>query len=190
MFLYLLQQHKKSATTESGFVLVTVLGILVIISLLGSWALRTSVFELRVAGGLLRFERQFNLAEGAGNTEAANVGFFSRPFYALPDPSLEGLLMVPTSDAEFDPGDDTTATLAGIDSTDSDTWPVANLLYDIDQTANEFDYRYLVTYLGYENVMGSSAESFSAYQFRIQGAAPLVVELGGSKLGPKAKINN
>jgi hypothetical protein len=188
MFLHLLRQHKKSITAESGFVLVATLGILLIISLIGAWALNTSIFELKVAGGLLRFERQFNVAEGAVNTEAAKLGFFLPPYDTFPDPTDFGKLLTPTTDLTFDPGNDTLTTLAGIDATDPATWPWQNLLNDNTASANEFDYRYLVTYLDYDVPgMGTAAEgSFSAYNFRVQGVAPLVIEMGGTKLGPKA----
>ena len=210
MFPHLLRQHIKSNTAKSGFVLVTTLGILLTISLLGSWALRTSMSELRVAGSLLRYESRFNISEGAVNTEAAMVGFFLRPFYSLSDPSLSNWnsIMVPpgatpADELLFDPGKDVDPVYGGpgsVNVTDLTTWPIENLLkeYDVADTP-EFDYRYLAAYLGYGNVMGSSAEYFSAYNFRVQGAAPspsglaneptpLVIELGGTKLGPKATI--
>ena len=181
MFLHLLRQHKKNGTAELGFVLVTTLSILLIISLLGAWALNTSIFELKVAGGLLRFERQFNVAEGAVNTEAAKVGFFLPPYSTFPDLSDFGKLWVPPT-ADFDPGNDTDNTLAGIDATDPATWPWQNLVHDNTASADEFDYRYLVTYLGFDfPPMGYSADVFRAAKFQLQGAAPLVVELGGVK---------
>ncbi|MDD3815844.1 MAG: hypothetical protein PHZ02_14515 [Desulfocapsaceae bacterium] len=196
MFLHLLRQHKKSDTAESGFVLVTTLGILLIISLIGAWALNTSMFELKVAGGLLRFERQFNVAEGGANTEAAKVGFFLPPYDTFPDPTDFGKRLIPTTELAFDPGNDTVHTLAELNVilatatayVPPDNWPWQNLLNDNTASANEFDYRYLVTYLDYGNVIGSSAGAFSGYNFRVQGAAPLVVEMGGTKLGPKVSL--
>lgn len=183
-------QHEERDTAESGFVLVLSLVVLLVLTLLGIWALNTSDFELKVAGGSQQVEGQFNLAEGAAYSEAGKVGFFLQPFYQLPDPSLSnwGMLMIPTTDADFDPGNDTATTFGGITVTDPVTWPWQNLLNDNTVGANRFDYRYLVTYLGYENVMGSAAESFSGYNFRVQGAVPMVVELGGTKLGPKASL--
>jgi hypothetical protein len=189
MFIHLIE-HKERDSDESGFVLVLAIVSLLVLTLLGIWALNTSDFELKVAGGSQQVERQFNLAEGAAYAEAGKVGFFLQPFYMLPDPSLSnwGMLLIPTTDAAFDPGNDTATTLAGITLIDPASWPWQNLLNDNTASANEFDYRSLVTYLGYENAMGSSAEYFSAYNFRVQGAAPLVVELGGTKLGPKASM--
>lgn len=189
MFMHLIQ-HKEKDTAESGFVLVLSIVVLLVLSLLGIWALNTSDFELKVAGSSQQVERQFNLAEGAAYSEAGKVGFFLQPFYLLPDPSLSnwGMLLIPTTEADFDPGNDTATTVAGIDAVVPATWPWQNLVNDNTASANAFDYRYLVTYLGFENAMGSSAEYFSAYNFRVQGAAPLVVELGGTKLGPKASL--
>jgi len=189
MFINLIQ-HKERDTGESGFVLVLALVILLVLTMFGIWALNTSDFELKVAGGSQQVERQFNLAEGAAYSEAGKVGFFLQPFYILPDPSLSnwGKLLAPTAEADFDPGNDTATTVAGIDAAVPATWPWQNLVNDNAAGANAFDYRSLVTYLGFENVMGSSADYFSGYNFRVQGAAPLVVELGGTKLGPKASL--
>jgi hypothetical protein len=188
MFINLIH-HKERDTAESGFVLVLALVVLLVLTMFGIWALNTSDYELKVAGGSQQVERQFNLAEGGAYSEAGKVGFFLQPFYMLPDPSLSnwGMLLVPT-DADFDPGNDTTTTVAGVDAADPATWPWQNLVNDTAAAANGFDYRYLVTYLGFENVMGNSADYFSGYNFQVQGAAPLVVELGGTKLGPKASL--
>jgi len=189
MNFYLIR-HENRDTDESGFVLILSLVVLLVLTLLGIWALNTSTFELRVAGTSQQAEGQFNLTEGGAYAEAGKVGFFLQPYYQLPNPSLSnwGMRLVPTTQALFDPGNDTTTLVGGITATDPATWPWQNLLNDNTAAANRFDYRYLVTYLGYDNVMGSSAGDFSGYNFRVQGAAPLVVELGGTKLGPKASL--
>jgi type II secretory pathway pseudopilin PulG len=191
MFIHIIESKAKD-TAESGFVLVLALVVLLMLSLLGVWALNTATFELDVAGGLQQVEKQFNVAEGAANAEAGKVGFSLQPFYQISNPSIPNQLLIPTTDATFDPGNDTPATLAGITPGDSATWPWENLLQNYDNlpvNTNEFDYRYLTTYLYPDTApMGYDPNSFSAYKFRIQGGstlAPAVVEMGGTKVGVK-----
>ena len=177
---------------ESGFVLVLSLVVLLMLSLFGAWALQTSTFELKVADGEQQIENQFNIVEGAAYAEAGKVGFFQKDFYKITNPSLLNQLLIPITDADFDPGSDTSKTLAGILATDPTTWPWDNLLrdYTSPSTANAFDYRYLVTYR-YPSTppIGYDASMFSGYKFRIQGnAALVVVELGGNKVGVKASL--
>ena len=61
--------------------------------------------------------------------------------------------------------------------------------YTNSSTNNGYDYRYLTTYLYSDTAsMANGAESFDTYKFQIQSAAPtknVVVELGGTKIGPK-----
>lgn len=197
MFFHLIQ-HKKRDTSESGFVLVLAMVVLLVISLLGIWALTTSDFELKVAGGSQQVERQFNLAEGAVNAEAVSLGYSQKPFYKVTN-FIPNHLMIPTSDADFDPGNDTVHTLAELlailpSPVPSDNWPWGNLLDATTAagqaaTANEFDYRYLVTYLekGGEvpGAPGTEVGKFAFHYLRVQGAAPMVIELGGIIIGPK-----
>ncbi len=196
MFFHL-QQHKKNGMTESGFVLVFSMVILLMLSFLGIWALRTSTSELNVAGGLQQADRQFNLAEGAANNEAVGVGFSLKTFYQISNPALRNQRLAPATDATFDPGNDTPNTFAGITAADPTTWPWDNLLQNYVSppvnTPSEFDYRYLVTYLYEEDraFIGYSASDFSAYKHQIQGTtvtAPVVVELGGIRIGPKSSL--
>lgn len=202
MFNYL-KQRKTKDTAESGFVLVLSMVVLLVISLLGIWALSTSDSELKVAGGLQQVERQFNIAEGAANTEAGKVGFVTQPFYQIFDPSIVNQRLIPTTLATFDPGNDRGAVLPPLPpfpvittATDPNTWPWENLLRNytnLPTNTNEFDYRYLVTYLYEEDrsFIGYSAADFSAYKCQIQGGAvlsPVIVELGGAKMGPKSHL--
>ena len=182
-------------TAESGFVLVMSLVILLMLTLFGAWALQTSTSELKVAGGEQQVEKQFNIAEGAANAEAGNVGFSTKDYYKITfDPTaVHNQPMTPAA-GSFDPGGDQTGGFATLTATDSTTWPWGNLLqkYDNLPTNNIFDYRYLVTYL-YSTVppMGYDPSSFTAYKFRIQGNAARtsgVVELGGTKVGVKASL--
>jgi hypothetical protein len=195
MFTHLIQRNK-SDTSESGFVLVLSMVILLVLTLLGAWALHTSTSELQVAGGLQQAERQFNVVEGAAYAEAGKFGFSTQGFYEFKDSSFNGPLpMVPTTDSDFDPWGDTATIFGGInsiDSADSATWPWQNLFNDNAVSANEFDYHYLVTWVNVgpppldEFASAAEDDGFKGYYMRIQGAArdqPLVVELGGVKIG-------
>jgi len=190
-----LRQRKTSDTAESGFVLILAMVILLVLSLLGIWALRTSTSELDVAGGSQQVEGQFNVSEGAANSEAGKVGFGLQPFYLISNPSILNQLLIPTTDLTFDPGNDTLTTLAGITASDPTTWAWENLLQNYNNlptNTNEFDYRYLTTYLYPDTPpMGYDPNFFSGYKFRVQSGAaivPVVVELGGTKVGVKASL--
>ena len=194
MFLFP-RQPELTSSPESGFVLVLALVMLLLLSLFGAWALQTTTFELRVAGGLQQAERQFNLAEGSASGEAGHVGFQTKDFYQLSDPSQYNRLLLPNSDADFDKGNDTDTTFAGVTTDDPTTWPWDNLLRNYDNApvnTNSYDYRYLVTYLHpTAPPMGYDATMFSGYRFRIRGnptTAATVIELGGSKVGVKATL--
>ena len=192
------RRHKDGDTSESGFVLILSLVVLLVLTLLGIWALNTSTFELRVAGTSQQAERQFNITEGAAYLEAGKVGFFLPPFDTFPNPGNTGWRMLPINEAGFDPGNDTEHTLAEIQAilpipptttpgfVPLDNWPWQNLINNNAASANEFDYRYLVTYLECVPTapMGTGSETNHSFNFQVQGAAPLVVELGGTKLGP------
>ena len=193
--LFFSRQPEAVDTSESGFVLVLSLVILLLLSLFGAWALQTSTFELRVAGGLQQAERQFNLAEGAANGESGNVGFQTKTFYQLSDPSQYNRLLLPGNDGDFDPGNDTTTTFPGIAANDYTTWPWDNLLRNYNNApvnTNTYDYRYLVTYLHSSTPpMGYEATMFSGYRFQIRGntvSAANIIEVGGSKVGVKAVL--
>ncbi|MBV5327234.1 MAG: pilus assembly PilX N-terminal domain-containing protein [Chlorobium sp.] len=203
MFLHA-QYDTGQKTSEAGFALIMAMVALLVLTLLGIWALNTSTFELKVAGGSQAVEKQFNVSEGAANTEAVNVGFVLQPYFQVSDPSVPDQLLRPTTNAACNPGNDVAAvnslgnaiTVAGIQAADTTTWPWRNMLLDYSNPSanNEFDYRYLVTYLYQEDraFIGYGAEDFSAYKHRIQGGAAsvssAVVELGGVKMGPKSHL--
>lgn len=193
MFIYL-RQRETSDTAESGFVLVLAMVVLLALSLLGIWALRTATFELDVAAGLQQVEKTFNITEGATNAEAGKIGFGTQTFYQISDPTIQNQLLTPNTEATFDPGNDTLTTVAGITAGDPATWPWENLLQDYNNPSvnNEFDYRYLASYLYSDTApMGYDPNEFSSYKFRIQGGAarvPVIIELGGNKVGVKASL--
>lgn len=192
-------------TAESGFVLVLSMVILLMLSLFGIWALQTSTSEIQVAGGSQEIESQFNVTEGSAYSESGKVGFTSEPHYVISDPNDLLQILVPLTDADigpgdFDPGADTASTRAPIAAritgysgavVPTAEWPWENMLLDYAKpsTNNEFDYRYLTTYLFPDMPpLGYDANFFRAYKFRIQTAAttrPLVVEVGGAKIGPR-----
>ena len=205
MFLFTCPRDSED-TREAGFVLILAMVILLLLSSLGIWALQTSTTELQVAGGSQQFEQQFNITEGGAYAEAGKVGFFSQDFYQIADPSDAFQLLIPTTDndsgvtGDFDPGGDTAATLATIAAQANgyngglvllDTWPWENILEDYTNPSvnDEFNYRFLTTYLYAATApIGYDASAFGAYKFSIQSAAalrPLMVELGGTKIGPK-----
>lgn len=182
------QRDASTNTPEAGFALIMAMVALLVLTLLGVWALYTSTSELQVAGGSQQVERQFNVAEGGAYAEAVNVGFTQKAFYNFAN--FNQGMMNPTTDALFDPGGDTNNVIGNIAATDPATWPWDNLRNATTAAgqavnANDLDYRYLVTYLGSGTPPpGYDAALMSAHQVRVQGAAPLVVELGGLKISP------
>lgn len=191
---------RENSAGEGGFVLVAAMVVLLALTLFGIWAIRTSTMEMDIAGSTQRAEKQFNVAEGAVALEAGNLGFTTQSYYEVTDPTQMNHALVPSTEAAFDPGGDTTAplwTTAQLDDPvyqrNPDNWPMQNLLQN--NADDEFDYRYLVTYL-YPDVppKGYDASSFSGYKFRVQGQgllggdSSLVIEVGGIKVGVKASM--
>jgi hypothetical protein len=176
---------REGVASEAGFVLVAAMVVLLALTLFGIWAIRTSTIELDIAGSVQRVEQQFNVAEGAVALEVAKVGFITEDYYQIGDPSITNQILSPTVEAEFDPGGDTAAVPGAVDAADTATWPMQNLLQN--NADDEFDYRYLVTYLSADlPPKGYDAGTTSAYSFMIQGMAPMVIEVGGSKIAMKA----
>lgn len=194
----MLQHSTLSIREESGFVLVFSMVALLMLSLFGMWALQTSKSELDVAGGLQQMDRQMNVAEGAAYLETTRVGLFQRTFYNISNPEFQTFKpLVPTSNADFDPGNDTNNNPAGIVTNDHSTWPWDNLLQNytnIPSNTNDYDYRYLVTYLGTAGSggttkkgpgQGNASEETHLVYYRIDGNAArsnTVVEVGGKKI--------
>ena len=184
---------------ESGFVLVLAVVILLVLSLLGIWALRTSNFELDVSGSSQQVGIQQNLAEGAAYSEAVNLGFYTKAFYAISDPTVFNTVLWPTSTGTFNPGNYLNKPLGVFNQLttpgDSTQWPYDNLLRNYSNTtaSNQVTYSYLTTYLSSGTPpMGNNATAtagLAGYTFRIQGApvtVPAVIEVGGYKLGTKS----
>ncbi len=189
---------RKGVTSEAGFILVAAMVVLLALTLFGIWAIRTSTLELDIAGSTQRAEKQLNVAEGAVAVEVGNVGFDTKTWYDVSDTSLMNHALVPTTEADFDPGSDTSAPLWSTAQLDDpnyqrnpENWPRQNLLGN--NADNEFDYRYLVTYLNPgPPPKGYDMNDKDAYYYRIQGQAvengntgSLVIEMGGVEVGRK-----
>ena len=182
---------------EEGFTLILSLMVLVLLSLMGMWALNTSDIEIAISGNEQRYQENFNIAEGGTYLEASAIGFASNPYYAITDPSNFNLKLGPNpSDDDYDPGNDmdltvleNLSTLSAVDATKPEEWPHQNLLRSIAAFDNRADYSYLVTYM-YPDVppKGYDADSFSGYKFKINGARNTEIEIGGVKVGPKAAV--
>lgn len=181
---------------EEGFTLILGLMVLVLLSLMGMWALNTSDIEIGISGNEQRYQENFNIAEGGIYLEASAIGFASNPHYAITDTSNFNLKLGPDPSvtADYDPGNDmdltvrgNLSTLSAVDATKPEEWPHQNLLRSTSPSDNRFDYSYLVTYM-YHDVppKGYDADSFSAYKFKINGARNTEIEIGGVKVGPKA----
>lgn len=186
----------KHIRNEEGFTLILSLLVLVLLSLMGLWALNTSDIEIGISGNEQRYQENFNIAEGGTYREASDIGFASKTYYAITDPSNFNLKLGPDPSVRtvYDPGYDmdTTVwenltTLSAVNATKPEEWPHQNLLGDTSD--DRCDYSYLVTYM-YPDVppKGYDADSFSAYKFKINGARNTEIEIGGVKVGPKAII--
>ncbi len=177
---------------EKGSILAIVMFCLLILSILGIFAITTSDYELSIAGNQQRFEENFNTAEGGSGKEGAGVGYAGingqYTWYMIADPENHNVPLFPSSSANYDPsGND--MPIAGnfpndFNMLNINTWPRENLLSDI--ADNVHDYAYLVTYLFPDAApKGTDATKFSSYKFRINGQRQVVIEMGGIKVGVK-----
>lgn len=185
---------------QKGSSLVICMLVLVVLTTLGVLSMQTATTETNIAANEQQWEQNFNLAEGGGASEAGRVGY-ARPgsfdWYAIADPDAWNSPLIPPDNSAFDPGGDSEemnprdafVSLSADDQRALNTyWPRQNVL--LDATDDEFDFAYLVTYLGASDKMikGYDAGSVSAYQFRIDGAKKIVVEFGGLKIGVKSSM--
>lgn len=178
--------------SQQGSILAIAMFCLLVLSVLGTFALNTADYEMNIAANQQRWEENFNLSEGGASKEGSGVGYAgvnnSNPWYEISDPETYNTPLFPSTLANYDPsGND--MPVAGTFPNDfnlavPDTWPRQNLLSDI--TDDKYDYSYLVTYL-YPDVppKGTDATKFSSYKFRINGKRQVVIELGGEKIGVK-----
>ncbi len=191
-------RRNKIVTGEDGFALVFALVMLVVITLLGVWALNTSTLEIMISGNRQVFEENFNVAEGGAMAECGKLGYAgtaSFPWYMVNDPSVLNQRLAPGfGSGTYDPGGDLTpantpATIAAITPGNSSNWPMENLLHNYTAGDTQMDYSYLVTYLNPDTPpKGYDAATFSSYKFRINGHKNTDVEVGGMKVGVKIAI--
>jgi len=180
-------------TNENGSILVIAMLLLLVLSLLGTFALNTTEFEINIAANQQNWEKDFNVSEGSAKLEATKVGFARtgvNDWYEISEPDILNQYLVPPN-VDFDPGSDMTQ---GIPTTFDDAaaddytlWPRQNMIQDT--ADNLYDYAYLVTYL-FPDIppKGYDSSTFAGYKFRINGEKTVVVELGGIKVGVKTGI--
>jgi hypothetical protein len=191
-------ETKKIAAGEDGFVLVFSLVMLVVITLLGVWALNTSTLETMISGNQQRFDENFNIAEGGVMAESGKLGYADAAnfsWYTVVDPSVLNQVLAPGfGSGTYDPGGDLTpantpATIGAITPGNFTNWPMENLLHNYTAGDTQMDYSYLVTYLFPDTPpKGYDASLFSSYKFRINGHRNNDVEVGGIKVGVKIAI--
>ena len=180
---------------EAGFVLVFALVILVVVTMLGLWALNTSTMENMIAGNEQVYEQKFNIAEGGIYAEAGKIGYSTVPWYTITDTNqLKQVLAPPLGSAAYDPGRDIAnenlpASVADILPGDATRWPRENLVGNYTPGNTEMDYSYLVTYLYPDTPpKGYSATEFSNYKYQINSHRDIDIEAGGGKVGVKNSL--
>jgi len=178
---------------QQGYVLLSAMLALCLLSLFGLWALNTSNFELKTAANRQMAESNFNIADGAGSQVGTEIGYCSatlHPWFQLTSPTTFPQYLVPTAYADYDPGSDITGSggvIPTLSTSNYQTWPRGNLLNSTAAADNAEDYAYLVTYLKptTNHMKGYNATKFSAYEFRISTKQKAFVEIGGITIGIK-----
>jgi len=186
---------------QQGFALITAIMLLMVAMILGLMVVDTADMEVLLSGGQQRYEDNLNTTEGGAGVEAAAIGTgetiaragTSRS-YAVVNPSIPNQVLSPkdSSSPLFDPGNDMNLppTPYTVDtSTSPDLWPMDNLLQSDDPADNRLDYHYRVVYL-HDDLppKGNDATKFSGYLFEIGAQKDTLVEMGGSKVGPKMSL--
>lgn len=202
---------KQMAINQDGSILAISLFALLVLSVLGTFALNTADFEINIAANQQEWEKNFNVSEGGTTLQGTNVGYAGvtdsvsgneiAPWYEISDPTDLDNPLVPPTVANYDPSlsdaattnDDlaTGFTIPGNKDTiaaDPDIWPRNNLTADINDDV--FDYSYLVTYLYPQSVAvkGYGATTVDAYHFRLNGRRNVHIEMGGKKIGVKSPL--
>ena len=177
---------------QKGSILAIAMFCLLILSILGTFALKTSDYEINIAGNQQKWEKNFNTSESGASLEGSRIGYAGvnglNTWYEISDPKIYNLTLYPSTSTDYDPsGSDMPVTGTFPDdfnANDNDTWPRQNLMSDTSD--DNFDYAYLVTYL-YPDAApkGWNATKFSSYKFRINGQRQVIIEMGGQKVGVK-----
>ena len=186
---------------QQGFALITAIMLLMVAMILGLMVVDTADMEVLLSGGQQRYEDNLNTTEGGAGVEAAAIGtgeVISRGgttrSYAVVNPSVQNQVLSPadSSAALFDPGGDMSAPATPYTvstSTPPDLWPMDNLLQSDDAGDNRMDYHYRVVYLHDDNPpKGYDVTKFSGYLFEIGAQRNTLVEMGGTKVGPKMSL--
>jgi hypothetical protein len=192
------QTDSHPLNNESGFALITAIMMLFAATILGLMVMNSSEIEIMLSGAQQRYENNMNVAEGASSVEAAAVGTSTivhpgetyERSYVVSDPGAHDQVLSPknTDDDDFDPWSRMTITTPYTvdENTPSDQWPVDNLL---DEDNERFDYHYRVIYeYATAPPKGYDATKFSGYLFQISAQRTTRIDLGGSKVGPKASL--
>ena len=178
--------------SQQGSILAIAMFCLLILSILGTFALNTSDYEINIAGNQQQWEKNFNTSESGATLEGSHIGYAGvnglYTWYEIVDPQIYNLALYPATSTDYDPsGSDMPEAgtfPADFNANDTDTWPRQNLMSDTSD--DTYDYAYLVTYL-YPDVppKGWNATEFSSYKFRINGQRQVIIEMGGQKVGVK-----
>lgn len=186
---------------QQGFALITAVMMLFVAMVMGLMVVDSADIEIMLSGGLQRYEESLNTTEGGSGSEAAAIGTgnpinWAGPSrsYAVVNPSIQNQILSPaiSSDALFDPGGD--MTLPGTAytvtaATSPALWPTENLLNSTAAADDLFDYQYRGTYLRDDAPpKGYDVTKFSGYLFQIEAQRNTLVEMGGSKVGPKMSL--
>lgn len=186
---------KKTLCNEGGFALVTAIMMLFAATILGLMVMNSSELEILLSGAQQRYENNLNVTEGGLSVEVAAVGTGAtitrgtqtRSYVVIDPGNPEILSPQDPSQAIFDPGNDSDTT--AFDAADPDTWPMDNLIQDDSDAADLFDYHYLTNYeYATAPPKGYDATKFSGYQFQISARRTIRIDVGGSKVGPKANL--
>ncbi len=193
-----MKKNSRVLNNQQGFALITAMMMLFAATILGLMVMNSSEIEIILSGAQQRYESDFNTTEGAASIEAAAVGTGDTitvsgqdRSYAVVDPGDYPNTLSPEAGDEalaiYDPGDDAETTT--FDGDDPNTWPLSNLLTSVDSDDNTFDYHYRVSYEYPTNPpKGYDATKFSGYMFQISAQRSTLIEMGGSKVGPKASL--
>jgi hypothetical protein len=186
---------KNIITNERGFALITAIMMLFAATILGIMMMNSSETEILLSGAQQRYENNLNVTEGGMSIEVAAVGTGATitrggqtRSYVVVDPGNPAILS-PQDPAQaiFDPGNDTT--VVAFDENNPNTWPMDNLIQADSDEADFFDYQYLTRY-EYASAppKGYDATKFSGYQFQLSARRTTRIDIGGTKVGPKANL--
>ena len=168
---------------EQGSVVVIALMILVVLTLLGIMATRTSTIDIRIAANEISYKNNFYFAEAGVFREALEIG---RGYYPVTEISEEYVLADQNLDAD---GDVESKGRKDKDESYIGTLPAGD--GDNEHKFNGMAYDFFVTYKGYYlPPTGYSVIHFSRYDYTVDAETPapdkVKVASRYYKIGPKA----